>query len=198
MSNQKIPISGWRDDYKGLNLCNGKINFISDDDEDMIEIFYDDGMLIDVGKPMSTNYYCITVVSSDDVVGWKHPIAEIAVIDKRELVQKIQETILKFRHYPVFREILERYRANEISQKEMNNILTNRIDVESILNSNDLLAGDLYYSLLHFSSGEDDFTIPEALYFLECLNGLRKHSFEDKFAVCYNQDYPSSSGKRQK
>lgn len=87
----------WWDDYQSLNLCNGKIAFILEDDEDMIEIAYDDGMLIDVGKPTSTNHYCITVVSSDDEAGWKNPISEIVVINKQDLVWKIQETILKFR-----------------------------------------------------------------------------------------------------
>ena len=48
-------IPGWWDDYQSLNLCNGKIEFISDDDEDMIDILYDDGMLISIGKPMATN-----------------------------------------------------------------------------------------------------------------------------------------------
>ena len=87
----------WWNDYQNLDLCNGHIAFICEDDEDMIEITYDDGMLIDVGKPIATNCYCITVVSSDDEAGWKTPMSEIEVIDKRDLVWKIQETILKFR-----------------------------------------------------------------------------------------------------
>ena len=67
------------------------------DDEDMIEINYADGMLIDVGKPMATNQYCITVVSSNDALGWKNPIQEITVANKEDLFQKIQETVFKFR-----------------------------------------------------------------------------------------------------
>jgi len=90
-------IPGWWDDYQSLNLCNGKIEFISDDDEDMIDILYDDGMLISIGKPMATNCYCITVVSSDDEIGWQQPVSEISVTNKQDLVGKIQETILKFR-----------------------------------------------------------------------------------------------------
>ena len=87
----------WYDKYRDLNLCNGRIRFILEDDEDMIEILYDDGMLIDIGKPSSTNSYCITVVSSDDEVGWENPVEEIKVNSKQYLVQKIQETILKYR-----------------------------------------------------------------------------------------------------
>ena len=87
----------WWDDYRSLDLCGGTISFILEDDEDMIEINYADGMLIDVGKPMATNQYCITVVSSNDALGWRNPIQEITVANKEDLFQKMQETIFKFR-----------------------------------------------------------------------------------------------------
>lgn len=93
----KKPTYKWYDEYQSLNLCNGRIEFILEDDEDMIEIAYDDGMLIDVGKPTSANYYCITVVSTNDADGWNNPVSEIIVTDKQDLVQKIQETILTYR-----------------------------------------------------------------------------------------------------
>ena len=73
------------------------MDFICEDDEDMINISYDDGMLIDIGKPIAVSHYLITVVSPDDEIGWQHPISEIEVTSKQELVTKIQETILKFR-----------------------------------------------------------------------------------------------------
>ena len=87
----------WWDDYQSLNLCGGTISFILEDDEDMIEINYADGMLIDIGKPMSINKYCITVVLSNDELGWKNPIMEITVDNKEDLIWKIQETIFKVR-----------------------------------------------------------------------------------------------------
>lgn len=87
----------WWDDYRSLELCGGTISFILEDDEDMIEIHYADGMLIDVGKPMATNQYCISVVSSDDEPGWKNPIQEMTVANKEELFRRIQETIFNFR-----------------------------------------------------------------------------------------------------
>ena len=87
----------WWDDYQSLNLCGGTISFISEDDEDMIEITYADGMLVDVGKPIATNKYCITVVSSDDERGWKNSLLEITVSKKEDLFQKIQEIIFQFR-----------------------------------------------------------------------------------------------------
>ena len=39
----------WFDTYEALDFLGGKLTYILDDDEDMMEIRYDDGMLIDVG-----------------------------------------------------------------------------------------------------------------------------------------------------
>ena len=87
----------WYDDYDKLDLSGGKISFISEDDEDMIEIHYKDGMLIDVGYIERMRSYFITVVSSDTAEGWKKSVEEIKVEDKTVLVDKIQETIYKYR-----------------------------------------------------------------------------------------------------
>lgn len=94
---KKMRTHAWWDDYQGLDLCGGKITFISEDDEDMINITYDDGMLIEVGKPVTDDYYCITVVASNDESGWRNPISEITAVSKEDLVDKLQETIMKFR-----------------------------------------------------------------------------------------------------
>ncbi len=89
----------WYDDYKNLDLLQGKIKFMLEDDQDMIEIHYNDGMLIDVGyiKESPSTYY-ITVVSTDDIKGWSTPLEEIKVEIKDELIEKIQETIYKYRN----------------------------------------------------------------------------------------------------
>ena len=90
-------MKSWFGDYKNLDLLNGKILFISEDDEDMIEIHYKDGMLIDVGYINHLNSYFITVVSSNTEEGWKNPLEEIKIENKAELFDKIQETICKYR-----------------------------------------------------------------------------------------------------
>ena len=87
----------WQDDYKNLDLLSGKISFILEDDQDMIEIFYNDGMLIDVGYIRCLNSYFITVLSSDTAEGWENPLEEIKVENKAILVDKIQGTIYKYR-----------------------------------------------------------------------------------------------------
>ena len=90
-------MKSWQDDYKKLNLMSGKISFILEDDEDMIEIYYEDGMLIDVGYIERMHSYLITVVSNDTDEGWENPLEEINIENKAELFDKIQETICNYR-----------------------------------------------------------------------------------------------------
>ena len=87
----------WYDVYKNLDLLSGNIEFILEDDQDMIEIHYNDGMLIDVGYIEDLQSYYITVVSSDDEKGWEKPLEQIEVRNKDVLYEKIQETIYKYR-----------------------------------------------------------------------------------------------------
>ena len=87
----------WYDDYNKLDLSDGKISFILEDDEDMIEIHYEDGMLIDVGYIERMHSYLITVVSNDTDEGWENPLEEINIENKAELFDKIQETICNYR-----------------------------------------------------------------------------------------------------
>ena len=90
-------MKSWQDDYKNLNLMSGKISFILEDDEDMIEIYYEDGMLIDVGYIERMHSYLITVVSNDTDEGWENPLEQINIENKAELFDKIQETICNYR-----------------------------------------------------------------------------------------------------
>ncbi len=90
-------MENWYDEYKKLDLLNGNISFVSKDDEDMIEIHYEDGMLIDVGYINHLNSYFITIVSNNTEECWKNPLGEIKIENKAELFDKIQETIYKYR-----------------------------------------------------------------------------------------------------
>lgn len=90
-------MSYWYDRYQKLDLQNGKIEFILEDDQDMIEIRYSDGMLIDVGYIEDVSKYYIAVVLSDDERGWESPIDVVEVIAKDDLLKKLQETIFQYR-----------------------------------------------------------------------------------------------------
>ena len=52
-------MKNWFEAYQNLDLLNGKIRFILEDDEDMIEILYKDGLLIDVGYIAKLSSYFI-------------------------------------------------------------------------------------------------------------------------------------------
>ena len=87
-------MKNWFEAYQNLDLLNGKIRFILEDDEDMIEILYKDGLLIDVGYIAKLRSYFITVVLNDD---WTKPIEKIGVKNKAILFDEIQKTIYKYR-----------------------------------------------------------------------------------------------------
>ena len=91
-------MNNWTDTYQSLDLKSGKIEFICEDDQDMIEIRYDDGMLIDVGYIEDYKKHFITVVESDNAKGWEKPLAVREVDSREKLFNEIQKTIFEFRN----------------------------------------------------------------------------------------------------
>ena len=90
-------MSNWQDAYQGLDLIGGRITFLSEDYEEMIEIRYDDGMVIDVGYLDHWRSYFITVLSDDTKEAWQNPIEDITVDNKAALATEIQRMINKHR-----------------------------------------------------------------------------------------------------
>lgn len=87
----------WWEPYNSLELCGGTLKTISDDDEDMLEIDYPDGMLIDVGWYSYKNCYTIIVVSSNTTDGWRNPLTKNDIYNKNDLLSELQEIIIKYR-----------------------------------------------------------------------------------------------------
>ena len=52
-----------------------------------------------------------------------------------------------------------------------------------IYSSNDMLVTDSYFSLLHYATGEEMVTDAEWKYFLDCLNGNRVYSLDEKLQM---------------
>ena len=82
----------WYEEYEKLDLHGVEITFISDDDQDMIEINYPDGVSVDVGYMEEEKTYYITVVD-EKVGGWTNPVSVVAITDKSKLFDSIQEVI---------------------------------------------------------------------------------------------------------
>lgn len=89
--------SKWWEEYAALDLCGGELIDILEDDEDMLEIRYPDGGVIDVGFLSAINMYCITAVASDDEAGWADPVFEVEVEKRDQLSAALQAAIKKFR-----------------------------------------------------------------------------------------------------
>lgn len=88
----------WDDIYKKLDLANGKLQSICDDDEDMLLITYEDGMQIDVGYIEEDKTYYITVVKDDTMESWNNPLGKFLTSDKSKLPTELQKAIYKFRN----------------------------------------------------------------------------------------------------
>ena len=88
----------WYDVYKKLDLAQGKLQSICDDDEDMLLITYEDGMQIDVGYIEDDKTYYITVVKDDTMESWNNPLGVFSTNDKSKLPSELQKAIYKFRN----------------------------------------------------------------------------------------------------
>ena len=88
----------WYDVYKKLDLAQGKLQTICDDDQDMLLISYEDGMQIDVGYIEEDKTYYITVVKDDTVESLNNPLGVFSTNDKSKLPTELQKAIHKFRN----------------------------------------------------------------------------------------------------
>ena len=61
--------------------------------------------------------------------------------------------------------------------------LTTNVNPTEIYASEDMLVMDSYFSLLHFATGEEMVTDAEWKYLLDCLNGNRIYSLDEKFKM---------------
>ena len=87
----------WWAEYAALDLCGGELTPIVEDDEDMLEIRYPDGGMIDVGLLSVNNMYCITAVTSDDEAGWARPLFSEEIEEREQLSAALQAAIYRFR-----------------------------------------------------------------------------------------------------
>ncbi len=95
------------------------------------------------------------------------------------------------RYYNEFNQLLQKIKNCKISKEEVRNYLVNYIDCEYIYNTDDTLLSDIFFTLKHFSMGEEDITNEEIRYFLECLNGERTHSFDEKMELLHSKIFIS-------
>lgn len=88
----------WYDVYKKMDLAQGELQPICDDDQNMLLITYNDGMQIDVGYIEENKTYYITVVKDDTMESWNNPLGKFATADKSILPTELQKAIYRFRN----------------------------------------------------------------------------------------------------
>ena len=70
-----------------------------------------------------------------------------------------------------------------LSGQSLMEVLTANVDPTKICASDDMLVTDSYFSLLHYATGEEMLTDAEWKYFLDCLNGNRVYSLDEKLQM---------------
>lgn len=88
---------GWVKPFLALDLCGGTLVSILNDDEDMLEIRWSDGMWIDVGFIEEEKTYYITTVANDTLESWNNPLSLLKTSNRMDLVNMIQQEIFRCR-----------------------------------------------------------------------------------------------------
>lgn len=82
--------------------------------------------------------------------------------------------------YTEFEAIINAVRKGGLSGEKLIDTIISQIDSRKIYDSDDILSSDIYFTLMHYASGEEQITDAEWVYFLQCLKGERSYSLDDK------------------
>ena len=80
-------------------------------------------------------------------------------------------------------------RNDGLSGDQPADTLIKQADCREIEESDDMLATDIYFSLMHYARGKEKITDTELMYFLQCLRGERSYSLEDKMRLFRQEIY---------
>lgn len=83
----------------------------------------------------------------------------------------------------LFKEMVEKILAKKTTKEELMKYLLDNIDCEKIYDSDDLLISDVYFSLKHYASGEEEIDDKEWIYLLKCLNKEEDYSMQKKESI---------------
>ena len=85
--------------------------------------------------------------------------------------------------YEELKQIIRLVLQQGLSGQSLMEVLTANVDPTEICASDDMLVTDSYFSLLHYASGEEVVADAEWKYFLDCLNGNRIYSLDEKLQM---------------
>lgn len=94
---QKPQYPDWAESFSKIDIFGGEFTFIENNGQDMFEIIWPDGMIMDVGYIEEDKTYYITTVTEDSSWAWNNPLSEAAITNRRELIPTLQKEIKKCR-----------------------------------------------------------------------------------------------------
>ena len=86
-------------------------------------------------------------------------------------------------YYREFERIIRKILAEDFEKNLLTEQLKADINCEKIYDSDDKLLTDIFFTLKHYASGEEDIRKEEWQYFLECLSGKREYKIEEKMKI---------------
>ncbi len=85
--------------------------------------------------------------------------------------------------YEELKQIIRSVLQQGLSGQSLMETLTESVNPVEIYASDDMLVTDSYFSLLHYATGEETVTDAEWKYLLDCLNGNRIYSLDEKLKM---------------
>ena len=85
--------------------------------------------------------------------------------------------------YEELKQIIRLVLQQGLSGQSLTEALTANVNPTEIYASDDMLVTDSYSSLLHYATGEEMVTDAEWKYFLDCLNGNKVYSLDEKLQM---------------
>ena len=85
--------------------------------------------------------------------------------------------------YEELKQIIRSVLQQGLSGQQLMEALIANVNPTEIYASDDMLVTDSYFSLLHFATGEEMVTDTEWKYLLDCLNGNRIYSLDEKLKM---------------
>ena len=85
--------------------------------------------------------------------------------------------------YEELKQIIGYVLQQRLSGQPLMEVLTTNVNPTEIYASEDMLVMDSYFSLLHFATGEEMVTDTEWKYLLDCLNGNKIYSLDEKLKM---------------
>lgn len=86
-------------------------------------------------------------------------------------------------YYIEFETIIKKIVYENLEKDLLLEHLMDVVDCEKIYDSEDEMVTDIYFTLKHYASGEEDISKEEWLYFLECLSGKCEYSMDEKIRI---------------